>query len=466
MKTFRTAFILLLVFVVLLAVVLVFEKKGQRDQARKEKEGQLIDVASADIEKIALKKEDGTLTFQKDAQGTWRITEPLEAGADSYEVGALADTLASLRFERVVESEPQDLAVYEIPKGEIALWLKGQDAPLRVATGLVNPLDQTLFAKREDEARVVLLPSTLKTTLEKKLLDFRQKDIFKFETGQVSRLKVKAKDTAWEAVRRDDAWHLESPVKALARKYTLDTLLDSLSSLRAKEFLSEEKTAEELHERGLDKPAYEVELGLPTANQTVVFSLGKDGETMVATTSQSTKIVSFEGTLLTDLEKKVADLREKKVVEFYSWEADRVAVKTEAFALAAVKESVDEEETWRLETEAKEPADRVKVDDFIRKIEGLEAADFVDAPGDLGRHGLDKPGAEVIVRTKDSDGNVKEFTVQFGAEDKDKKQLVVRNPEFDYLFLVDAAVFESFPKSAADWLPPPPPEEKKAEEKK
>ncbi|MDH4196327.1 MAG: DUF4340 domain-containing protein [Candidatus Aminicenantes bacterium] len=467
MKTFRTAFILLFVFVALLAVVLFFEKKGQKDQARKEKEGQLIDVASADIEKITLMKEDGTLTFEKDAQGTWRITEPLEAGADSYEVNSLADTLASLRFERVVEAEPKDLATYEIAKGEVALWLKGQDKPLRIMTGLVNPLDQTLFAKREDQTRVVLLPSTFKTTLEKKLFDFRQKDIFKFDTAQVARLKVKAKDTAWEAARRDDAWYLEAPVKALARKTTLDTLLDSLSNLRAKEFLAEAKTPEELKKRGLDKPGYEVELALPAASQNLVFSLSKDGETMLATTSQSTKIISFDGTLITDLEKKVDDLRDKKVVEFYSWEADRVAVKKEDLALAALKEKVGEEETWRLETEAKETADRTKVEDFIRQVEGLEAAEFIDTPGELGRYGLDKPFAEVLVRTKDGTGKVQELTVQFGAEDKDKKQVIVRNPKLDYLFRVDSAVLESIPKAAKDWLPPPPqPEEKKGEEKR
>ena len=466
MKTFRTAFILLLVFVVLLAIVLVFEKKGQKDQARKEKEGQLLDLASADIEKIALKREDGTLTFQKDAQGTWRVTEPFEAGADSYEVTSLVDTLAKLRFERVVEAEPKDLTVYEIPKGEVSLWLKGQDKPLRIATGLVNPLDQTLFAKREDEARVVLLPSTFKTTLEKKLFDFRQKDIFKFDTGQVARLKVKAKGNAWEAARRDDAWHLEAPVKALARKTTLDTLLESLSNLRAKEFLAETKTPDELKKRGLDKPGYEVELALPTANQTITFALGKDGETMVATNSPSTKIVSFDGTLLSDLEKDVADLREKKIVEFYSWEADRVEVKRDGFTLAAVKEKVDEVETWRLETEAKETADRTKVEDFVRKVEGLEAAEFIDSPGELSRYGLDKPRAEVLIRTKDYEGKARDWTVQFGTEDKDKKQVAVRNPKFDYLFRVDASVLEAFPKTAADWLPPPPAEEKKGEEKK
>lgn len=467
MKTFRTAFILLLVFVVLLAVVLFFEKKGQKDQARKEKEGQLVDVASADIEKISLKKEDGTLTFQKDAQGTWRITEPLEAGAESYEVSSLVDTLAQLRFERVVEAEPKDIAAYEIPKGEVSFWLKGQDKPLRILTGLVNPLDQTLFAKREDETRVVLLSSTFKTTLEKKLFDFRQKDIFKFDTAQVARVKVKAKDIAWEAARRDDAWHLEAPVKALARKTTLDTLLDSLANLRAKEFLAETKTAEELKKRGLDNPGYEVELALPAANQNLVFALGKDGETMVATTSQSTKIVSFDGTLLTDLEKSVADLREKKIAEFYSWEADRVAVKTGSLTLAALKEKVGDEDLWRLETEAKETADRTKVDDFVRKIEGLEAAEFIDSPGELGRYGLDKPSAEVLIRTKDSEGKTKDWTVQFGTEDKDKKQVIVRNPKLDYLFRVDSAILGSIPKAANDWLPPPPqPEEKKGEEKR
>lgn len=463
MKRFRGTFILLAVFAVLLGGFLLVENRTKKSAAAKEKAGKLVDVAAADIEKISLKNADGIMTFRKDDKGEWTIVEPLEAGADGTEVSSLADSLADLKFERVVEEEPKDLSAYEIPAREVAFWLKGKTDPTRLLIGAENKIDQTLYAKREDEKRVVLLPSSLKYPLEKKLFDFRQKEPFKFDTAAVATLKVRAKDLAWEAEKKDDAWRLISPVKALAAKSKMDSILDSLSGLRAKEFVAEAKGPAEIKTFGLEKPDYEVTLALPSANRNVILALHKDGEKMYATASDSTKIILFEGSLITDLERPVDEIREKKVADFYSWEADRVAVKKDGLALAAVKEKEGEEEVWKLEGGSKEKADGSKIDAFIRKIEGLEAAGFVDGPGDLAGYGLAPALVEVVVRTKDADGKTKEYSVLLGREDADKKQVFVAAAGIDYLFRVDSSVLQDIPKEKKDWLPEPPKPEEKPE---
>ncbi len=465
MKRFRATYILLAVFAVLLGGFLLLENRTKKAAAAKEKAGLLVDVDVAEIEKITLKNADGPLTFRKDDKGEWAIVEPLAAGADATEVTGLADSLASLKFERVVETEPKDLAAYEIPTREVAFWLKGKTEPLRLLIGAENKIDQTLYAKRADEKRVVLLPSSLKVPLDKKLFDYRQKDPFKFDTAAVASLKVRAKALSWEAEKKDEAWLMTSPVKARAAKSKIDTVLDALAALRAKEFVAEAKTPEDAKAYGLEKPDYEVAVALPSANRNVVFALHKEGEKMFATASDSTKIIQFEGSLLTDLERPVEEIRDKKVADFYSWEADRVAVKQGGLAFAAVKEKAGEAETWRFEDGAKEPADGAKVEAFVRKIEGLEAAAFVDAPGDLAGYGLAPARVEVAVRTKDADGKAKEVVVLLGREDPDKKQTFVKAPGLDYLFRVDSTVLQDFPKEKKDWLPEPPKPEEKPEKK-
>ena len=328
-----------------------------------------------------------------------------------------------------------------------------------------NPLDKTLFAKREDDPRVVLLAATLKTTLDKKIFDFRQKDVFKFSAADVETVRVRAKSLAWQARREETGWFLKAPVAALSAKGKVDSLLDSLSGLRAKAFVAETKTAEALKRFGLEKPEYEVVLSLPAANQEIVFSLHQEGEAFYATTSLSTKVIAFEGPLLTDLDRKVDAMRETKVTDFYSWEADKVALKRAGFELAAVKEKVGEEEKWLLDPATKEEADRTKVENFLRKLEGLEAAAFVDNPGPLAGYGLDG-GTEVRVRTKDAQGKVKETVLLIGKEDTEKKQVVVRTPELAYLFRVDSGFLQNFPKEKKDWkTEPPKPEEGKTDKK-
>jgi hypothetical protein len=452
---FRTTLILLAVFAVLLVVVLVFESRGKKAAAAKEKEDLLVSLTAADIQKIELKKEDGTIVLQKDDKGEWRLAAPLEAKADGSEADGLASSFASLRIDRVVEKEAKDLKAYGIPEREVSLWVKGKASPVKILIGMENPLDKSLFAKREDDPRVVLLASYLKTTLDKKAFDFREKEIFKFTTADVKTVRVKAKGVSWEAAREGDGWLLTSPVRAVAAKTKVDSLLDSLSGIKAKEFLSETKLSADVKKLGLDHPDSEVTLVMPTANKEVVFSLRKEGDKSFVMTSQSNKIIAFEGSLLADLEKKVDELREKKVVDFASWEADKVSVKKGGLELSASKEKVKDVDTWLLGTAAKDTADGTKVEAFIRRIEGLEAAAFVDNPKSLAEYGLDKPAAEVRVRTKGVDNKIAEVALLVGKEDPAKKQVVVKNVKLDYLFRVDSSFLQDFPKEAKDWKAEP-----------
>jgi hypothetical protein len=328
-----------------------------------------------------------------------------------------------------------------------------------------NPLDKTLFAKREDDPRVVLLASTLKTTLDKKIFDFRQKDVFKFGVDDVKTVRVRAKNIVWQAQREEAGWFLKAPVAALAAKSKVESLLDSLSGLRAKAFVAEAKTAEALKKFGLDKSEYEVSLSLPSSSQEVVFSLHQEGEAFYATTSLSAKVIVFEGALLADLDRKVDAMRETKVADFYSWEADKVALKTGGLELTAVKEKVGEEDKWLFDPATKEEADRAKIEDFLRKVEGLEAADFIDNPGPLAVYGLDG-GTEVRIRTKDPQGQEREIVLLIGKEDAEKKLVVVKNAQLDYLFRVDSGFLQDLPKEKKYWkAEPPKPEEGKPDKK-
>ncbi|HCS48269.1 MAG TPA: hypothetical protein DIW61_08460 [Candidatus Aminicenantes bacterium] len=456
----KTTLVLLVVFAVLLASVLLFESRSKARKETEEKTKKLVDLASADVEKITLKNEGGIITFKKDDKGEWLIVEPLEAKADASEVSRLAEDFSSLKFERVIEAEGGDPAKYEIPKKELTLWYKGQAQPVKLLIGMENPLDSTLFAKREDEKRIVLLAGFLKTNLEKKTFDFRQKDIFKFEPEDIGSIKLKAKEISWQAQKKEAEWFLDSPVKALAKKSRVEEVLRALSNLRAKEFVAEQKQDAEIAQFGLEEPEYAVVLSLPARNQEIMFSLHKQDDTVYATTSVSTKIVTAEGQVLTDIEKKVEDLREKQVVVFNSWEASKVGLRKGELALSVAK---DKDNKWLFEGPAKEEADGSRVETFIRKIESLEAVEFIDSPADLQTYGLAQPQAEVTVWTKDGETE-KEFKVLVGTEDPEKKQVFLKNPKLEYLFRVEAAFLDEFPKEAKDWKPEAP--EQKKEDRK
>ncbi len=457
---FKTTIILLAVFLVLLAFVLFFEFKGKGEKDEEEK---LVALSSDDVQKIIFKKEDEAITFQKDEKGEWIITEPLEAKADKYEVDRFADDFSDLRIERVVEEEPEELEKYEIPQKEISLWFKNKDMLVKILVGMENPLDNTFFAKRDDETRVVLISSNLKSLMEKSLFDFREKNIFKFETDDVKSVKLRAKKTRWEASKKGEEWFLKNPVNALAKTSKIDDMLSSLSNLKAKEFVSEEKRKDEIKKYGILRPEYEITLAMPLENKEVTFSLHKEEDKLYATTSLSSKIVEAEDSLLSDLEKEAEELREKEVANFYSWEVNRLHLKKGEINWELTK---DEDDNWHFESPVKEEADKSKIHTFIRKIESLEAEEFIDPPSSLNLkdYGLDNPQGEVKIWIKEDEDKFKEITVLIGSADKEANTVVVKNARFDYLFRVDSSFIEEFPKDIKDWKPEK--EEEGKEEKK
>lgn len=458
---FKTTIILAGIFAVLLLFVLFIEKKPK--DAAVGPEEKLVTLAAADIEKISLQREAETLMFQKNDQGEWTIMKPLETQADAAEVEALVAAFADLRIERVVEKENADPQKYEIPKREVALWVKGQAVPVRILLGAENALDKTFYGRKEGDPRIVLLPAALKSPLEKTFFDFRRKDIFHFETKDVQGIKLQAKDASWEVRKTEDGWMFSTPLKALAKESAITGLLDSLSGLKAKEFIAEAKTAAEIQKNGLDKPEYSVTLNLPAAGREIVFFLHKAADQTFVTTSSSTNIIIPETDILPDLDKKTADLREGKVAVFDAWQAAKLVLRKGSLTLTAEKSTNDK---WYFDAGRKEEADGSLVETFIRKIESLEGAEFVDAPKSPAEFGLDKPQAEITIVTRDAAAakpTEKAVTVVVGNVDKDKKQATVRNTRFPYLFKVDSSFLDEFPKDKKDWTaaPPAPAEAKK-----
>jgi len=471
----KTTLILLIVFGALLAFIFLsdIKEKGKPEPADK-----LVDFSADDVEKIIFKTEEEAITFAKDDEGDWLITDPLEAKADKYEVDRIARDFAALEIDRMVEEEPADLKKYGIPQKEISLFFKDTEAPVKVLVGAENPLDKKFFAKREDESKIVLIGSHFKSLLEKKIFDFREKKIFQFETDEVKKIVLRSGGIQWEAAMEEEDWMLTSPVKSLAEKSQITSLLNSLSDLKAKEFVSETKKEEETAQYALDKPEHEVVLELPLENQEVTFFINKKDDKIYATTSLSSKIVEVEDSILENLSKEPEELREKEVADFYSWEAKKVLVKKGDLTVTVAK---DEDNNWHFDKEDGADADKDKIESLVRKIENLEADAFIDPPLNLADFGLAVPQAKITISVKDGEDKTKDITVLVGKtvidqvekpeEDKEtgeaeakeeeekvqeKKWVFVKNARFDYLFKTEAEFLEEIPQKADDWKKPEP----------
>jgi len=439
---FRTTLYLFIAFVVLLGFFLLSESIFKKEK----KEDKLVDRSGDEVREIILKRGEEKIHFVREGEEDWLIKEPITAAADRYEVNRLADDFASLRVERVVEETPTDLKKYGLPSQEITLKFK-DNSQVKIEIGEENPLDKTLFAKRSDEERVVLLPSYLKSTLEKKLLDFRKKDIFSFATDEVKEIKVEGPQIKWQAEKKEDEWWLTSPIQALAHSSKISNILYSLSSLKAKEFLCEDKKEADLKKYGLQNPQYKITIKLPQKEQEFTIYLTKKNDTLYATSTLSPKIISAEATLVTDLEKKIDELREKEVAVFYTWEVKELHLKKEGLELSLKK---NEDNDWLFQPEGQK-ANNEKVENFIRQLDSLEAESFIDPPFQLKNYGLTNPLAEIKLVVEAGENKTKEITLKIGQRESSPEKVYLQNTRLNYLLVVKSDFLDELPQKKEDW---------------
>lgn len=457
----RTTLLLAAVFLALLAVVLFVDRK--EPGAFASPEGKLADVAAENVEEIAFTNESGKVVLARTGADDWSIREPRETPADSIEVSSLLSALSDLRIERVVEEHPADLGEYGLPGAEIGLKMKGESRPVTIHIGAENPVGGTFYARREGDPRIVLLPNALKPSLGKSFFDFRRKDVFRFETGDVTRIEVSSGDVRWEARKEGAEWFLEKPVAALAREGEISALLDRLAGLRAAEFAVEDKQAGDPDRAGLERPEAVVRLSFPSPRKDLVFAFQSVGGKTLAANSNSPLIVVPVVDPLSDLKREAAAYREKRIAVFNSWEVSGFSVKNGDMRLDLARGA---DGTWSFASGGTGPVDAEKATAFLQKIERLEAEEFLDRVKPPTRTGLDEPRVEITIRTKfpGETGAEKTQTLIISAPDKEGKAYA-RNMRFDSLYRIDGAFLDGLPAGAADWSAVPPKREEESTKK-
>ncbi len=256
----------------------------------------------------------------------WSIREPRETPADSIEVSSLLSALSDLRIERVRRRTPGRLGEYGLPGAEIGLKMKGESRPVTIHIGAENPVGGTFYARREGDPRIVLLPNAIKPSLGKSFFDFRRKDVFRFETGDVTRIEVSSGDVRWEARKgaRNGSWKSRwppwpgrgnlRPAGLIGRSRAARIRRRGQTSGRPRS--SRARTAEAV-----------VRLSFPSPRKDLVFAFQSVGGKTLAANSNSPLIVVPVVDPLSDLKREAEAYREKRIAVFNSWEVSGFSVK-------------------------------------------------------------------------------------------------------------------------------------------
>lgn len=436
---------LILTFILAILVLSIFYVE-KREERKEKFEGKLFTYSSSDINKLELRRGSEIIVFEK-KDDAWEITTPFKTKADKYAVERLVEDFSDLKIERKVEENVRDLKKYGLePPHRILKLFKKDGSFFSVYVGIENPIDGALYAKKPEESVVYLIPSFLKSGLDKTLFDFRNKKIFEFEKDKVNRIVWESEGKRWNAYKKEEEWFLDEPVKALADKGKIDDILYSITGAEAKGFSVEDYKDEQLKEYALDKPKIKISI---KGERDLEISVGvkeeKDKKNVYAISNFSRVISELPETFLSEIDKKPEDMREKSVAVFWSFDVQKLTIIKEGKEYIFEK---DKQDKWEMKNPEKKEIDGTKINDFLRKIEDLEAKEFIDSPKSLKDYGLDLPNLKFKIETKERG---KERTIEIICGKEENEKVYLMNKKLNYIFVVESSFLKEIPKDFEDW---------------
>ncbi len=446
---FRNTLLLLLVVIAVGVWALVIEPKRQTTEESEKSEKKVFAWKSADVSQIEIRRDSGTVVLTRDDKNpdSWHMTQPVEGKADRSEVDSLLSRLEFLEKKQTIAGEAgqkPDLKPYglEKPRVEVAVTTKvgGKDSPTTLQVG-GDAVGSTLYARIPSSGEVILVDKSLFAALDKKSDAFRDKTLSDVETFRATRLDLTYPDRTISLVKKDDAWSLTAPVVDLADKEKVDTLLGAAKSLKADTFVAEKPG--DLATYGLASPRLKFTVSQGEEKSDSVL-LGADipdsGGLVYAKHAARDTIYGVKESALKELTADPTDIREKKVLEFESFDAKALTVKSGDVEITAERQ----DGTWKITKPMDAKAEETAVTQFLDKLHDLNvkriAAEKADDPKTFG---LDSP-----VTVSVTNGNGKVFTAFFGGKDSDGQYAYARREAFDPILAVDVSILDAIPKSA------------------
>jgi hypothetical protein len=422
MRGLRSTLVLLVVLIGLGAYIyFVTWKKTDTDSSASKQEKVFAGLQADKIDELKVTSDKGDVTTLKKDNGTWQVTAPIATKADETEVSGITSNLASVEVTRVVDDNPPALQEYGLDKPRVEVDFKraGDKDFQKLLVGEKSPTGAGLYAKKNDEKRVLLIPAFQETSLNRSTFDLREKTLVKFERDKVDGIEINADGKTIAIAKEGTDWKVTKPIQTKADFGSVEGLVGRLQSAQMKSIVTTEPSPADLKKYGLDKPQETVTLNVGSARATLQLGAKAEDNTVYARDASRPAIMTVETALADELKKGADEYRRKDIFEFRAFNATHIEFTRngQTVAFDKVKNTGKDAQTnpdiWKRVSPSAKDATKETMDSMLSRLSNMRAASFTDSTANTG---LDKPALTVYVKFDDGK---KEERVSFGQHGSD-----------------------------------------------
>ena len=422
---FKGTFVLLLMVILLGGYIYFYEYRGGAERAAaKRVENQIWRFDINDIVQVELITPEGTLIAERNTD-QWMITSPQLWRAETSELDRLVSSAATLNRETMVEEQTTDLARFGLAPASLGLRMKTRDGKeYGIDFGINNPSGNLTYSTLVGENNVFLVSANAAFSFDRKIEEFRDRKIFRFERAGVQSVVLRNPSGTIELEKdRDDRWWFRGPEKREAGGPAVRELLNAMDLGSIAEFFND--NVNDYENASLDTPMIDVVLtfGADKAMKRLVIGPeksilkkkpvnGVEGVEVKSADSSSPAPTIFlarddsreelffvEKTLVDKLSQSANDIRDKALISFQRWDVDSIILENSKGRFDFVKTDGD----W-LQQGSTRKANWEEINGILDALE-KPVSEWIDNPSNLASYGVAEPSKPTlrIVLKKGSD---------------------------------------------------------------
>jgi len=282
------------------------------------------------IQSITFKPRDGDAFSCRREGGKWTITDPRHLEVDQGNFSGVLNSLTTATADEVVDPHPTSLKDFGLDPPSFALEVTTDAKPpsFTLLLGDDTPTSGGLYAQVSGNPQVITLASYLKSSLEKKMFDLRDRRALTLEADQLQKIGVEYKGASWTLEKNPEGvWDLVLPPPVRADRFTVDGLVSQLRGLTMQTIAAEDKKKN--GDYGFGSPELRLQLAGSDGTQTIaVGKKDKDSDRYFAMNSALDPVFTLNSDFVTQFKKNQADLREKDLFSFSAFDVKRLEVDT------------------------------------------------------------------------------------------------------------------------------------------
>jgi cbb3-type cytochrome oxidase subunit 3 len=386
----RSLGVLAATLVVLAGAYYALEARGKKsgDDAKR-----LFVADDKEVEQISIRRKTESIIVRRDG-GEWRLVEPVRAKTNGTEIDSLLHVILNARQERGIDDQPKSLIEFGLEQPAIALTvtLQGGRSLPELLLGDKNPNGFSVYAKRGNQPAVFLVAENLRSRLDRKADDLRDRTLLPLDLDKVKQVTLIHKGRTINLTGGDArSWEMTHPTKTRADGSMVRDLLWKIKDARVKEFLA--RPADSTRRYGLEHPDLIVELREADVPKRLLLKTPPDPKAgLYALAEPGEGIVSTDARLLTDLARSPDELRDRSLLRFETTDVVSLTIRRRGQSLSVAKEG----DVWKLKTPAAGDAQAGKIYDLLYALKELRYHALVaQTRREDARYGLKSPEIEV-----------------------------------------------------------------------